>query len=581
MKRRKFVKTSATAVGLVGTLEVSPMLLTAEEKFPETDVPLTDNRPAEYLNRVRKEPFLPKPPASGRMYSIQPMPIEERVKRKIVPQHGFCSIAPGDQVSEALISGNGTMNIELMGDPYSEKILFHHEGLLMPWKRPLEAPEIAEIFPQVRQMVLDGKTREAITLAIQHMNEGPIKQDTEPHPTIPAFLMKLNFPESGPAGNYLRTVNFENNEIKVIWTDDKGEWIRRTFTSRPDNVVVQWLTPPEGNTLNVNISLQKSGKWSMCSGMDWGAQRGIGTSDPDMAAFVQLASDQKKLAPRGVEAGEVRLDLNVQRLIYKCHLDPSVDNSGYAGVTRVVRNGGTAKMDGNTLIIENASSVTLLTRIEYFPMFSEDNVGSIRKAVEELTPEYSSLLERHQKVQSEIFNRVTVDFGGERQYGMSSEELLTDQLSRQDFAPAILEKIFGMGRYWFIINTGMYPAIASGINSTINLLMDGAAQGNLNEGMEAYFKWMEEIAPDCRSNARNIFGSRGTSYPLFPDKGIGVNFYYTPNTQIGVWPYWISAGGCCMRHFWDHYLVSGDMEFLRDRSDPPSIKNWLCFTKIS
>jgi hypothetical protein len=544
------------------------MLLTAEEKFPETDVPLTDNRPAEYLNRVRKEPFLPKPPASGRMYSIQPMPIEERVKRKIVPQHGFCSIAPGDQVSEALISGNGTMNIELMGDPYSEKILFHHEGLLMPWKRPLEAPEIAEIFPQVRQMVLDGKTREAITLAIQHMNEGPIKQDTEPHPTIPAFLMKLNFPESGPAGNYLRTVNFENNEIKVIWTDDKGEWIRRTFTSRPDNVVVQWLTPPEGNTLNVNISLQKSGKWSMCSGMDWGAQRGIGTSDPDMAAFVQLASDQKKLAPRGVEAGEVRLDLNVQRLIYKCHLDPSVDNSGYAGVTRVVRNGGTAKMDGNTLIIENASSVTLLTRIEYFPMFSEDNVGSIRKAVEELTPEYSSLLERHQKVQSEIFNRVTVDFGGERQYGMSSEELLTDQLSRQDFAPAILEKIFGMGRYWFIINTGMYPAIASGINSTINLLMDGAAQGNLNEGMEAYFKWMEEIAPDCRSNARNIFGSRGTSYPLFPDKGIGVNFYYTPNTQIGVWPYWISAGGCCMRHFWDHYLVSGDMEFLRDRVIP-------------
>ena len=51
------------------------------------------------------------------------------------------------------------MTIELMGDPYSEQILFHHESLLMPWKRPLEAPKVADIFPQVRQLVLDGKHR--------------------------------------------------------------------------------------------------------------------------------------------------------------------------------------------------------------------------------------------------------------------------------------------------------------------------------------------------------------------------------------------------------------------------------------
>jgi alpha-L-fucosidase 2 len=35
-------------------------------------------------------------------------------------------------------------------------------------------------------------------------------------------------------------------------------------------------------------------------------------------------------------------------------LDPSVNNSGYAGVTRVVRDGGAARMEGNTLVIENA-----------------------------------------------------------------------------------------------------------------------------------------------------------------------------------------------------------------------------------
>ncbi len=568
MKRRKFVKAGAAAAGLVSSLELSPLLAAAEQETPETGAPLADNRPAEYLNRVQGDSFLPGPPVAGRSYPVTPMPLEERVRQKIVPQRGFCSTAPASNVREALISGNGEMNIELTGNPYSEQILFHHESLLMPWKKPLEAPNVADVLPQVRQMILDGRNKEAVALALQHMNESPIKQDTEPHLTIPAFLMKLDLPDNAPVTNYLRTVNFENSEIKVIWTDEHGDWIRRTFTSRPDNIIVQWLTAPTGKMMDVRISLEKSAEWSICSGMDWGSRQGIGTTDPDMKAFVRLASDQKKLAPKGVEAGDVRQDFNEQRLIYKCLLDPSVDNSGYAGMTRVVRNGGSAKMEGNTMLIENTSSVILLTRIEFFPDYSEENVEALQQSVEELTTDYQALLERHQKVQTEMLNRVTVDFGGAPQYGLSTEELLSDQHARPDFSPALLEKSFEMGRHWFILNSGRYPGIAAGINSTINLQTAGAIQGDLREGMEAWFRWMEEIVPDCRNNARNIFGARGTSYPLFPDKGLGVNFYYTSGSEIGIWPYWISAGGWCLRQFWDHYLVTGDMEFLRNRVVP-------------
>jgi hypothetical protein len=61
---------------------------------------------------------------------------------------------------------------------------------------------------------------------------------------------------------------------------------------------------------------------------------------------------------------------------------------------------------------------------------------------------------------------------------------------------------------------------------------------------------------------------RGACYSLFPDKGIGVSHYYTGNTSIGIWPYWISAGGWRLRQFWDHYLVTGDKEFLRNRVVP-------------
>jgi hypothetical protein len=574
MKRRDFLKTNAAAAGLVGSLTVKPVLAAAQSG-PQTTPQRTaaapaDNRPAEYLHRVQADPFLPKPEAPARSYPIAPMPLAERVQRKIVPQRGFCSVVPGELVSESLISGNGAMTIELMGDPYAEQILFHHESLLMPWKKPVEAPKVADIFPQVRQMVLAGNDRDAMALALQRMNDSPVKQDTLPHLTVPAFLMHLDLPKTASARDYIRTLDFETGEAKVHWTDEHGDWLRQTFVSRPDNVVVQWLTAPAGQTVNVRIALQKSAEWSMVSGMDWGSHPGINTAAPDRAAFNLggSGSPPKLPAPKGVEAGDVRRDFNEQRLIYKCILDPSVDHSGYAGVVRVVRTGGSASMDGDALTVENASSVMLLTRIEYFPDFSDDKVESLRRALDGMAADYPALLERHRKVQSEMLNRVTVDFGGAAQYGLSTEELLADQRSRPDFSPALLEKVFEMGRHWFILNSGKYPGIAAEVNSTIDLQTAGAVQGGLREGMEAYFNWMESLAPDCRANAKNIFGFRGASYPLFPDKGVGVKFYYTSGSDIGIWPYWISAGGWYARQFWEHYLVTGDKEFLRNRVVP-------------
>jgi alpha-L-fucosidase 2 len=229
------------------------------------------------------------------------------------------------------------------------------------------------------------------------------------------------------------------------------------------------------------------------------------------------------------------------------------------------------RMDGDTLVIDNASSVMLLTRIEWFADYSDDKVDALRQAVEQLSPNYDEMLERHRKVQSEAMNRVTVDFGGDSQFGMSSEELLADQRSRRDYSPALLEKIFQMGRYWFILASGKYPTMQAETNANINLQIAPGPQGDLREGMDAYFNWMESLAPDFRVNAKNIYGMRGTFYSLIPQQNVGVSFHYSYAASTGeIWPhmYWISAGGWCMRPFWDHYLVTGDMEFLRKRIVP-------------
>ena len=178
-------------------------------------MPPADNRPAEYLRRVQGDPVFAQAAGARDPYPISPMPLAERIRRKIVPQRGFCSIAPGKLVSDSLISGNGTMNIELMGDPYAEQILFHHECLLMPGSGPwrLRTPRIFS--RKCGKWSWTGKIAKLWRWPSQHMNKGAIKQDTEPHLTVPAFLMQLDFPKAAPAKDYLRTVNFENGEIKV------------------------------------------------------------------------------------------------------------------------------------------------------------------------------------------------------------------------------------------------------------------------------------------------------------------------------------------------------------------------------
>jgi alpha-L-fucosidase 2 len=546
MKRREFLKRGSLAVGVVSAPNLLVPLANGDTETRKAS-PASDRGPAlpedirspEYLRRERTGKGLSQSAEFRELHGtadvlISPMPLEERLRRNLVPQNGFCSREPGRTTAQGLTSGNGPMVIEVACDPYEEQVLFHHESLLMPWKRPFEAPNVGHIFPQVRQMVLDGKYQEAIEFAFKEMDKGPVKVNTWPHPTIPASMMHLNSPQPLPVTNYLRTGNFESGEVSVNWSDEHGEWLRRAFVSRPDNVVVQLLTAPAGKSLNTDLLIEQAGGLRMGNGM--------------------------RRAASGSGSSEIHKDCNEQRLIYKCRLDPSTDNSGYAGVIRVVRNGGSARMDGDTLVVENASYLLLLTRIEWFADYNEDKVEALRHAVESLSPDYSALLERHRKIQSELFHRVTMDFGRASQYGMATEELFDDQRSRPDFSPALLEKIFQMGLYWFSYTSGKYCSMVAETNANINLQISPGPQADLREGMNAYFDWMESLAPDFKVNAKNIFGMRGAHYSLWPDKGVGVDFHYSTAASTGeIWPhpYWLSAGGWCIRPFWDHYLTTG------------------------
>jgi alpha-L-fucosidase 2 len=544
------------AAGLAGSTTLLQPLHAAEEDAAKGAAPQQEIRSAEFLQRAKQEKYLPKPAVvrdSGGPVRIAPMPLAERLRRKIVPRRGICSISPATDA--ALISGNGAMSIETACHPYSEQISFRHESLFAPRKRPLEAPKIAAILPQVRQLLMEGKYQQAAKLGYDEWKKTPMPGGMGGFGGM-SFTMRLEVPRTESVKDYLRTEDFESTELKIHWTDERGEWVRRTFGSRPDNVVVQWLTAPQGQPLNVRVTMQRAAAGRPRAGVGQSA-----APAPAPAAAGAQAAPQNGF----------KQDLNEQRFIFQGMLDASVNKSGFASVTRVVRNGGQSRMDGDTLVVENATSLMLLTRIEAFADYSEEKVEAVRKSLDSLTADYDALLARARKVQAEMLNRVTVDFGGASLYGLSSEELLSAQRSSPGYCGAFLERLFEMCRYWFISTSGKYCTMSAETNANINLQIAPGPQGDHREGMDAYFNWMESLYPDYRTNAKNIYGTRGAHYSLTPTKDEGVDKMYDYAGSTGeMWPhpYWISAGGWCVRLFWDQYLTTGDPDFLRNHVVP-------------
>ncbi len=221
MKRRDFLKTSAAAAGMAGSLTSLKALATGENPSPPSvsaGAEQPDNRPADYLRRAQEAEFLPKPPVRAKSSPLAPMPLAERIRLGAVPRRGMCSTVAAARATDGLLSGNGKMWVEVFGDPFGERIVFQHEKLLRPWKnRPLEAPKIASVLPEVRRLMLAGEYDKGLRLSLDAAEKSDTKPGTGNLGSHSAFEMRIDDPHRREVKDYLRTTDFESGEVKVRW----------------------------------------------------------------------------------------------------------------------------------------------------------------------------------------------------------------------------------------------------------------------------------------------------------------------------------------------------------------------------
>ena len=146
--------------------------------------------------------------------------------------------------------------------------------------------------------------------------------------------------------------------------------------------------------------------------------------------------------------------------------------------------------------------------------------------------------------------------------------------------------LFDMCRYWFILTSGKYCSMSAETNANINLQLAPMALGYHREGEEAYFNWMESLVPDFRTNAKNIFGMRGTQIFPHAEQRVGRRNHVRPRGFNRDWRNlaasptgWPTDPGVCARSgttIWSPATwISSANAWCR------LTKIWRCFTRIS
>ncbi len=447
---------------------------------------------------------------------------------------------------DAFPAGNGKMGIMVFGNPLNETVIYNNRGFNLAKTRDRTFNEVPqETREKIKQLCAEEKFQQANQLAVESSGwQGGGEGNRHP-----GFKMTIHIPEDGEISNYGRECDFETGEIFVKWTDNRGKWIRKSFVSRKDNVIVQEIAAPEKAKL-------------ICT--------------------IKLSIDPAMFFPEGMKFTSSCTD---SFLTMKAIYPDGTNNAGYEGVTYYKITGGRHTIDNHVLKVVDADSVLLLTRTKRYDSQCEQHFqrNLLQKELLGIKSDYALLLSGQKATYGTIYNRVVLDLGAtDQQRSLSNEALLAMQKDSGKSVTALWERVFDAGRCYYLssssertppdllgIWTGDCNAGWGGyyhLDANLNLQVSGGNIGNMPEAMEGYFNLLETWKDDFRINARKLLGCRGllscgNSPGLSSGLMANINDYYPYHYKTGEMAWLLYS-------FWEHYLISGDVDFLRQRLYP-------------
>ena len=465
----------------------------------------------------------------------------------LLPRHNVCSIIPGADPSDWLYTGNGSHRIDMSGDPWHDEICVTQELLYEPkWPGTPLPPDLRPYIGEIRRLLMAGKPEEADKILDQALREAgfaermnmdaKIVYPTESLRLHKAFWLTADTESDPQIHDYLRWTDLHSGKIQVVWEDARGAFSHEALADREHDLTAFRFTAPSG-CLNMTLN-------------------------------VKLPIGMKFFGREILKGAEFHIDRSPELFKVACAYDPAFGEKGYVVLLRFVPEGGQIEVDGDGIRVLKADRLTVLAKAirveDHFSFGCED---ALAEDFLKLPTDFNGFEASNRRTLGEKMDRSELRLGvsDPEGYLLSGEELLTRSRTASLLDPVLMDKLYDMGRFYQIIDTGKIPPMWGQHNINTNLQVCAGNNTGLFEEMDVYFRYYESKFEDFRTNAKLLFGARGLLASVHCDYDSGLLYHFSRT-----YPHycWTGCLGWIYNEFWGYYLCTGDEDFLRERVVP-------------
>jgi alpha-L-fucosidase 2 len=451
---------------------------------------------------------------------------------------------PAQKWDEALPIGNGRLGGMVFGGVPAERIQLNEDTFWSGGPYDPIHEEALLYLPQVRQLLWQGRYKEAQDLADQRLMGRPRHlQAYQPLGDLRLVLDGHDRPT-----DYRRELDLDGAVVRVRYRIGGTTFTREVFSSAPDQVIVVRLTADGPEKLRLRVTLDSKHPF---------------TSRPTEPRGLLMTGRWRGDLTRPED--HLKLSRGLQARWYGEGLE-------FAARIEAESRGGRVEVDEKGLRVVDAEAVTM--RLAAATSFRGRNPeAACADALRQGRP-YRELLARHIADHRSLFRRVRLDLGSPERNALPTDERLA-AVRAGAVDPALAATYFQYGRYLLIASSrpGTQPANLQGLwnddvnpawgsKYTININTEmnywPAEVTNLAECHEPLFDLIEELREPGRRTARAHYGARG----FVAHHNTDLWRVATPvdGARWGLWPMgaaWLAT------HLYEHYAFGGDIAFLR------------------
>lgn len=350
----------------------------------------------------------------------------------------------------------------------------------------------------------------------------------------------LEFDGQDAFSNYTRQLDLDTAVVTTRYTVDDVNYTREYFSSPVDQMIL------------IRIRADQKGKISFEASMDSPMEISVkATADHELTLYGKNSTQEKV-------PGQVK---------YECRMQIHAEGGqvAKAGADRIAVKGA------DSVVIRLAAASNFVNYKEVSGNPAERNASVLARAQDR---SYERMLADHLIEHQRLFRRSSIDLGRTEASNRPTDERAAAFAAGKD--PDFAALIYQLGRYLLISSSrpGSQPANLQGLwndklksnwdskyTTNINLEMNYwlAEVTGLPEVAQPLFELIKGVSVAGREAASEMYDARGWTVHHNTDQ-----WCCTAVIDNAKWGQWPTGGVWLTLHLWEHYLFSGDRDFLRE-----------------